>query len=79
MAEFARLFPRTILDSELAILIRDKTAQVYGAVSEVIAETSAVLTPGSSAECPASGTIVSRAPGQAAASSKAVSAGQTMS
>lgn len=43
MAEFARLFPRTILDSELAILIRDKTAQVYGAVSEVIAETSAVL------------------------------------
>ncbi len=43
------------------------------------AETSAVRMPGSSAECPASGTIVSRARGQAWASSNAVSAGQTMS
>ncbi len=43
------------------------------------AATSAVRTPGSSAEWPASGTTVSRAPGQAAASSKAVSGGQTMS
>ena len=41
--------------------------------------TSAVRTPGSSAECPASGTTVSRAPGQAAARSKAVSGGQTIS
>ncbi len=41
--------------------------------------TSAVRTPGSSAECPASGTTVRRARGQRAASSKAVSAGQTMS
>ena len=36
-----------------------------------------VLTPGSSAECPASGTTVSRAPGQAAANSNAVSGGTT--
>ena len=43
------------------------------------AATSARRMPGSSAECPASGTIDSRAAGQAAASSNAVAAGQIMS
>ena len=43
------------------------------------AATSARRIPGSSAECPASGTMLIRAAGHAAASSNAVQGGQTMS
>lgn len=44
-----------------------------------IAASSAALMPGSSAECPASGTIVSRARSHTAASAAALSGGQIMS
>jgi hypothetical protein len=43
------------------------------------ADNSAARVPGSKAECPASGTTVSRAAGQAAARSKALIGGHTMS
>jgi len=58
---------------------RATSAKAYPPQTRSIAASSAALMPGSSAECPASGTIVSRARSQTETSSTALSGGQIMS